>query len=188
MILPIYAFGQPILRQKGVEIDKNYAGLEELIANMWATMYHSKGVGLAAQQVGLDIKLFVVDTLQIDKEDKEDETEMGIKQTFINATILEESGKVWGYSEGCLSIPEIRGEVQRKSNIVIEYLDENFEKKTQSFSGFNARVIQHEYDHNRGILFTDLLSPLKKTLIQKKLKDIRDGKIRAGYKMKFVSK
>lgn len=183
MILPIYAYGNPVLKKRGSDIDKDYPGLDDLIRDMWETMYNAHGVGLAAPQIGRSIRLFVVDTKQLEKEDKDIE---GIKQVFINAEILEEEGDHWDYEEGCLSIPEIRGDVSRQEEIHIRYLDENFEEHEKTYSGINARVIQHEYDHIDGILFTELLKPLRKRRIKRKLEDIRKGKISPDYRMKFA--
>ena len=182
MILPIYAYGFPVLKKVAPDIDQDYPELEELIANMWETMYHAEGVGLAAPQIGRSIRLFMIDTIQIMEEGKEDE---GIKQVFINAHKVEESGDLWAYEEGCLSIPEVRGDVDRPQQLKLRYLDENFEEKVQVFTGINARVIQHEYDHIDGILFTEHLKPIKKRLVKRKLENIRKGKIEIGYKMKF---
>lgn len=183
MILPIYAYGQPVLKKIASDIDASYPNLATLIDNMWQTMYNAHGVGLAAPQIGLDIRLFVVDTVQT--KDEEDAGE-GIKTVFINAKILEESGDEWAYEEGCLSIPFVRGDVMRQPNITIEYYDENFTKHTKTFDGLNARVIQHEYDHIEGILFVEKLKPLKKKLVQKKLENIKKGNIQADYKIKFA--
>jgi peptide deformylase len=183
MILSIYAYGQPVLKKKAVDIPPDLPGLKELIANMWDTMYAAHGVGLAAPQVGQSIRLFMIDSIQIMDEGKENE---GIKQVFINARIIEETGKPWFYDEGCLSIPNIRGEVERKPVIRIRYMDEDFNEHENVFDGINARVIQHEYDHIEGILFTDLLSPVKKSLIRRKMENIRRGKADADYKLKFV--
>lgn len=183
MILPIYTFGQPVLKKKGLAIDKNYEALDELISNMYETMYAAKGVGLAAPQIGLNIRLFIVDTIQIMEEGKED---AGIKKAFINAQILEESGDLWAYEEGCLSIPNVRGEVERQPMVKIRYEDEQFVEHIESYEGINARVIQHEYDHIEGILFTEKLKPLKKKLVQRKLNDIKAGKMVADYKVKIM--
>ncbi|MBK9213471.1 MAG: peptide deformylase [Saprospiraceae bacterium] len=183
MILPIYAYGQPVLRKKAVEINPDFAGLQDLISNMWETMYHAQGVGLAAPQVGHSIRLFIIDTEQIKKDEN---MPIGYKKVFINATILEQEGDLWAYEEGCLSIPKIRGDVERKPRIVIEYLDELFQKHTDSFDGINARVIQHEYDHIEGILFTDHLKPIKKTLIHRRLENIKHGKVDADYRLRFA--
>ena len=183
MILPIYIYGQPVLKKKGLDIDQNYDGLDTLLSNMYETMYNAKGVGLAAPQIGLNIRLFVVDTIQVMDDDKKEE---GIKKIFINALVIEESGDFWAYEEGCLSIPNIRGDVERQSKIRIQYLDENFVAHDEVYEGINARVIQHEYDHIEGILFTEKLKPLKKKLIQRKLNDIKVGKMQADYKVKGV--
>ena len=184
MILPIYAYGQPVLKKVATDIDSSYPNLTTLLENMWQTMYNAHGVGLAAPQIGLDIRLFIVDTIQTMDEDKASD---GIKTVFINARILQESGEEWAYEEGCLSIPFVRGDVMRQPNITIEYYDENFTKHTKSFDGLNARVIQHEYDHIEGVLFVEKLKPLKKKLIQKKLDNIKKGNIQAEYKIKFVN-
>ncbi len=188
MILPIRAYGDPILRKVGKNIDKDYPGLPELIENMFETMNRAHGIGLAAPQVGLDIRLFVIDIRPlVDDEDYVDIAEelKDFKKVFINAQILEESGEEWKFNEGCLSIPDVREDVKRKETIVIEYLDENFEKHTDTFSDIRARVIQHEYDHTDGILFTDKLSPLKKKLVKGKLAKISHGDVGVNYKMRF---
>ena len=192
MILPIIGYGDPVLRKIGEEITPEYPNLKEVIANMYETMYNANGVGLAAEQVGLSIRLFVVDTSPFgeDEDLKKEEQEQlkGFKLTFINAKMLKEEGEEWGFNEGCLSIPEVREDVYRHERITIEYYDEDFNKKTEVFDGLIARVIQHEYDHIEGILFTDKISSLKKRLIQKKLQNIMEGKTRPDYKMKFVAK
>ena len=182
MILPVYAYGQKVLKKKAEEIDPDYEGLSELIADMWETMYNARGVGLAAPQIGRSIRLFLVDTDQI--EDQDDVTQP-IKRAFINAQILDETGDPISYEEGCLSIPDIRGDVSRNRDITIEYYDEDFNKHKESFSGFTARVIQHEYDHIEGKLFTEKLQPLKKRLIKRKLENIKKGNITVDYRMKF---
>jgi peptide deformylase len=184
MILPIYAFGHPVLKQVGKEIDANYTDLKILINNMWDTMYNAHGVGLAAPQIGLAIRLFVIDTIQIQDED-EPEKGQGFKKVFINAKITEQYDKVWGYEEGCLSIPGIRGDVERPGTIRIQYQDENFVQYDEIYKGIDARVIQHEYDHIEGVLFTEKLKPLKKKLISRKLDDIKNGKGKADYKVKY---
>jgi len=183
MILPIYAYGQPVLKKKAAEISKEYEGLTELIENMWETMYAAHGVGIAAPQIGLSIRLFLVDTIQVMEEGKKEE---GIKKVFINARIVDESGKLWPYEEGCLSIPNIRGDVERPEKVHVRYLDENFQPHNEIYEGMNARVIQHEYDHIEGVLFTEKLKPLKKKLIQRKLNDIKAGNASADYKIKFA--
>ena len=183
MILPIYAYGQPILKKLAQKIDADYPKLEELLTNMWETMYNAQGVGLAAPQIGLSIRLFIIDTVQAMEDDKKQE---GIKKVFINAEKLEESGPVWDYEEGCLSIPNIRGDVSRPPVLKIRYWDENFVEHTEIFTGVNARVIQHEYDHLEGVLFTEKLKPIKKRLLRRKLDKIRKGKTDVEYRMKFV--
>jgi peptide deformylase len=186
MILPIYAYGHPVLKKMGEEIDKDYASLNELIDNMWDTMYHAKGVGLAAPQVGLAIRLFIVDTLQINKDEEDAEKKAeGIKKVFINPSILDETGNLWSYEEGCLSIPNILGDVERPANVHIKYFDENFIEYTESYDGMEARVIQHEYDHIEGKLFIEKVSPLKKKLIARKLENIKKGNVTANYRLKF---
>lgn len=180
MILPIMAYGQPVLKRVGAEIDEKYERLDELISNMWETMYNAKGIGLAAPQIGRSIRLFLVDTVQL-----KDFQEEGIKKVFINATIIEETGEDWGYEEGCLSIPKLNGEVERPEEVTIRYQDEQFQVHEETFKGMNARVIQHEYDHIDGILFTELLKPLKRRLIKRKLENIKKGKVDVEYKMKF---
>ena len=183
MILPVFAFGQPVLKKRATDINKNYEGLESLISNMWETMYAAHGVGIAAPQIGASIRLFVIDSIQIMEEEKKAE---GIKKVFINAKIIEESGELWSYEEGCLSIPNIRGDVERQQKVRIQYMDENFDKHDEIYEGINARVIQHEYDHIEGVLFVEKLKPLKKKLIQRKLNDIKTGKATADYKIKFA--
>lgn len=182
MILPIVAYGDPVLRKKGEEITKDYPALAELIENMFQTMEHAKGVGLAAPQVNKSIRLFVVDSRKM--YDEEDAGE-GIREVFINARILEEEGKEWPYEEGCLSIPHIREDVYRNETIRIKYQDANFQSHEKEFDGLTARVIQHEYDHIEGKLFIDHLKPLKKSLLKGKLDKISKGEISVDYRMKF---
>ncbi|MCB0646838.1 MAG: peptide deformylase [Saprospiraceae bacterium] len=182
MILPIYAYGHEVLKKEGAVIDADYPEFKELLDNMWETMYAAKGVGLAAQQIGLAIKLFIVDTVQIEKEDKD---HVGIKRAFINATILEETGEEWSYEEGCLSIPDIHADVMRKPVITVRYMEEDFVEKTETFDGLNARVIQHEYDHTMGKLFIEKINPLKRRLLGRRLENIRKGKIESDYRMRF---
>lgn len=184
MVLPIYAYGQKVLKQKAKDISPDKLDLDELIENMWETMYNAKGIGLAAPQIGKSIRLFIVDTVQLEKEEKDLK---GIKKVFINAQILEEEGEEKSFEEGCLSIPDIRGDVIRLSDIKIRYLDEKLVEKTETFSGVNARVIQHEYDHIEGKLFTEKLLPLRKRLIKRKLENIRKGKVRTDYRMRFAN-
>jgi len=184
MRLPIVAFGSSILRKRCVDISPDYPELDNLLTNMWETMYAAHGVGLAAPQINKGIRLFLIDTTPF-VEDEKDTEEIILKQTFINARILEESGEEWEFNEGCLSIPEIREDISRKPTITIEYLDENFKKHVGTYDGLVARVIQHEYDHIDGILFTDKLSALRKRMIKGKLMDISKGKVDISYKMRF---
>ena len=186
MILPIVAYGDPVLRKEGEEITQGYPNLDSLISNMFETMYNAQGVGLAAPQVGLSIRLFVVDTTPfVDEEDPETEDLRDFKKVFINAWIEEEDGEEFVFNEGCLSIPDIRGDVDRLERIKIRYLDENWQEQVEVYDGLRARVIQHEYDHIDGVLFTDYLSPLRKNILKKKLSKISKGQIKVGYRMKF---
>jgi len=192
MILPIVAYGDPILKREAVEIDKDFEGLSELIENMFETMYEASGVGLAAPQIGKSIRLFIVDgTPFAEDADEEDEPDpranglRGFKKVFINPIIEEESGEEWAFNEGCLSIPDIREEVYRKEKILITYYDENWELKEETYVGYAARIIQHEYDHVEGVLFTDRVSPLKKRLLSKRLTNISKGIVSVTYRMKF---
>jgi len=189
MILPIVAYGDPVLRKKAKAISADYPNLDALIANMYETMYNALGVGLAAPQIGLPIRIFLVDASPFaedeDLSDDERKQLKDFKQTFINAKILEEKGDEWAFNEGCLSIPHIREDVFRKPKVKIEFQDENFETHIKEFDGLLARVIQHEYDHIEGILFTDKISTLKKRLIKGKLSNISKGKISIDYKMRF---
>jgi peptide deformylase len=192
MILPIVAYGHPILRKVAQDIDKDYPQLDKLIEDMWETMYASNGVGLAAPQINRDIRLFVIDSAQIfenmDDKDKAEENypdDPGTKQVFINAHIVEEQGEDWAYNEGCLSIPKIREDIYRAEEVKLEYLDEQFVKHTKTFNGITARIILHEYDHIDGKLFIDHISPLKRKLLKRKLDDITRGNIRVDYRMMF---
>jgi peptide deformylase len=189
MILPIVAFGDSILKKKGKKIDKDYPELETLIANMYETMHNAFGVGLAAPQIGASIRLFLVDTSPFAEDESlsdEEQNELkNFKQTFINAEIIKEEGDDWVFNEGCLSIPNIREDVFRQPQITITFQDENFEKHTKSFDGLIARVIQHEYDHIEGVLFTDKISSFKKRLIKSKLANISKGNVEVDYKMRF---
>lgn len=192
MILPIVGYGDPVLRKVGEDITPEYPQLKELIDNMYDTMYNAYGVGLAAPQIGLAIRLFVIDTEPFSDGDDisaEEKAQLKMfKKTFINAKILKEEGEEWGFNEGCLSIPDVREDVYRNERVTIEYCDENFVKHTEVYDGLIARVIQHEYDHIEGILFTDKISTLKRTLIKKKLQNIMDGKARPDYRMRFYNK
>jgi peptide deformylase len=185
MKLPIYAYGHPILRKETLEIEEDYIGLKLLLDNMFETMYYSKGMGLAAPQIGKNIRIFVVDTLQLDSDERTEVANEFIKEVFINPIIIDESGKPWEYEEGCLSIPDVRGFVHRYPQVRIEYYNEKFELKDKVFDGITARVVQHEYDHLEGILFVDLLKPLKKRFVKKKLDKIKKGHASPDYKMIF---
>lgn len=185
MILPIIAYGDPVLRKVGRDIDKEYPKLSQLIADMFETMYHARGVGLAAPQIGLDIRLFIVDASPFDNDDEDKPELKNFKKIFINAYIIDETGNEWPFNEGCLSIPEIREDVNRLSNIKIKYQDENFNHYEESYNGILARIIQHEYDHIEGKLFVDKISPIKKRLIAKKLDAITKGLVKPDYKMKY---
>lgn len=191
MILPIVAYGNPILRKVGKEITPDYPDLNKLIEDMWETMYNSRGVGLAAPQINKDIRLFVMDSIQIIENLEADEKDNypgdeGYKSVFINAKINSVDGEEWSYNEGCLSIPKIREDILRKKAISITFLNDQFELHTKTFSGVTARVILHEYDHVDGKLFIDYLKPLKKSLLKRKLADISKGKVSVDYKMSFA--
>jgi len=177
MKLPIVAYGDPVLKKVCAPIGEDYPDLQLLISNMFDTMYHASGVGLAAPQIGIPIRLFIVDTGADDKN--------RYKKVFINAEILEETGEEWSFNEGCLSIPDVREDVKRKPNVRIKYFNENWELHEEEVKGMPARVIQHEYDHIQGTLFTDKLSPLRKTMLKSKLTAISKGNIKADYKMRF---
>jgi peptide deformylase len=189
MILPIVAYGDPVLRKKAVEITADYPNLKELIANMQETMYNASGVGLAAPQIGKAIRLFVIDASPFAEDEElsasDKKTLKDFKKVFINARILEEEGTELPFNEGCLSIPDIREEVYRQPKVHIQYQDEDFNTHTEVLEGLAARVFQHEYDHIEGVLFTDKLSSLKKRLLKRKLENISKGKIRAEYRMRF---
>ncbi len=196
MILPIVAYGDPVLKKEAEEITNEFPDLQKLIKDMYETMYHASGVGLAAPQIGKSIRMFVVDGSPFAEKDEDDEDEeevpdpkaVGIenfKKVFINPIIEEESGEEWGFHEGCLSIPKIREEVFRKEKIQVSYYDENWNFHEEAFEGYAARIIQHEYDHIDGILFTDHLSPLKRRLLTKRLQNISKGDVKVDYKMKF---
>ncbi len=192
MILPIIGYGDPVLRKVCAEVSADDANLKTTIANMYETMYNANGVGLAAPQIGLPIRLFIVDTSPFAEDDDLENDEQSqlkkFKKTFINAKMLKEEGEEWGFNEGCLSIPDVREDVFRPEKITIEYFDEDFNKQTEVYDGLIARVIQHEYDHIEGILFTDLISSFKKQLIKKKLQNIMEGKAHPDYRMKYIAK
>ncbi|PHS05607.1 MAG: peptide deformylase [Kordia sp.] len=189
MILPVIAYGDPVLRKVAKVIAKDHLKLDEIIANMWETQYNASGVGIAAPQVGLSIRLFVIDAAPFSDDDELSEEEQGFlsnfKRVFINPTIIEESGDEWAFNEGCLSIPDVREDVFRQEQIVIEYVDENWKKQKETLTGLAARVVQHEYDHIEGVLFTDKLSTLKKRLIKGRLANITKGKVSVDYRMRF---
>lgn len=191
MILPVVAYGYPVLRKVAEDITPEYPDLQKLIADMWETLYKSNGVGLAAPQINRSIRLFIVDTIQIvdgfeDEDWKEYPNEKPIKSIFINARKVDESGDLWAYNEGCLSIPKVREDIKRTQKVRLKYLDEHFVEHEKEFDGITARVILHEYDHIDGKLFIDYLPPLKKRLIKKRLEDISNGKVKVDYKMIFV--
>lgn len=182
MKLPIVAYGDPILKKKATDIEKDETDLQKLVDDMFETMYAARGVGLAGPQVGISKRIFVIDASPFD----DDEPELtDFKKVFINAQILEETGEEWAFNEGCLSIPDVREDVYRCSHVRIRYVDENWVEHEETYKGLAARVIQHEYDHIEGKLFTDKLSPLRKRMIEKKLNDISRGAIKVDYKMKF---
>jgi peptide deformylase len=190
MILPIVAYGAPILRTVAKDITPDYPDLQKLVADMWETMYASNGVGLAAPQVNREIRLFIIDSTQVFENQEENEKgkypdEPGIKQVFINAHIKTLNGEEWPYNEGCLSIPKIREDIYRNETVTLEYMDEQFQPHTETFRGVTARIILHEYDHIEGKLFIDYLKPLKRRLLKGKLDDISKGKVKVDYKMVF---
>ncbi|WP_194850784.1 peptide deformylase [Nonlabens antarcticus] len=189
MILPIVAYGDPVLRKEAEDITTDYPKLKEVIDNMWETMYNAAGVGLAAPQVGLPIRMFMVDTEPFsddpDLSSDEQKELAGFKQAFINAQVVEETGEEWSFNEGCLSIPNVREDVFRPETVTIKYVDENFVEHQDTYTGLIARVVQHEYDHIEGILFTDKISSLKKRLIKSKLSNISKGKTNVDYRMRF---
>lgn len=191
MILPIVAYGDPVLKRKADEVEQSHPDLQTLIDNMFETMYEASGVGLAAPQIGKSIRLFVIDGSPFADKDEDEEDDPlaegidGFKKVFINPQILEENGEEWAFNEGCLSIPKVREDVYRKPKIRVQYFDENWQKHDEVFEGYKARIIQHEYDHIEGILFTDKLSAIRKKLISKKLANISKGLVSVDYKMKF---
>ena len=190
MILPIVAYGSPILRKVAEDIGSDYPELQKLLTDMWETMYNSNGVGLAAPQINKSIRIFVMDSEQIFENDEDGDTEgytdaPGFKGAFINAHIEDLAGDPWAYNEGCLSIPKIREDIMRNESVTLSYFDENFEEHTKTFTGITARIILHEYDHLEGKLFIDYIKPLKRTLLKRKLDDITKGKIRTDYRMLF---
>lgn len=190
MILPIVAYGDPVLRKICADITPDYPALDKFVADMWETMYNSNGVGLAAPQVNKNIRVFVIDSIQVLEGLEEDEKDdypddKGYKGIFINAHITALEGEEWLYNEGCLSIPKIREDILRKEKVTLTFQDEHFKKYTQTFNGITARVILHEYDHIEGKLFIDYMKPLKRKLLKRKLDDITKGKISVDYRMAF---
>ncbi len=189
MVLPIRAYGDPVLKKVAADIEPGHPGLEQLIKDMFETMYAANGVGLAAPQIGQSIRLFVVDASPFAEDEEGKPTEdahlKDFKKVFINPYIVEEEGEEWAFEEGCLSIPGIREEVERQPRIVLQYQDEKFRDHEEEFDGYAARVIQHEHDHLDGILFTDHLTPLRKRMLKGKLRDISMGKTDAKYNMRF---
>ena len=190
MILPIVAYGSPVLRKMSQDISQDYPELKTLIENMWETMYNSNGVGLAAPQINRDIRLFVMDSAQIFENQEEEDKgkypdEPGFKGVFINAHVVSVDGKKWSYNEGCLSIPRIREDIDRHESVTIDFVDEHFKPQQRTFNGLTARIILHEYDHIDGKLFIDYLKPLKRTLLKRKLDDISKGKVKVDYRMMF---
>ena len=189
MILPIVAYGSPVLKKIAKEITSDYPNLNQLIGNMWETMYASNGVGLAAPQIGISIRMFIIDASPFVDEELMDEKEVktlsNFKKIFINPKIISEDGNLWDFNEGCLSIPNVREDVSRCPKIKVEYQDEDFKTHVKEFDGLIARVIQHEYDHIEGILFTDKVSSLKKRLLKGKLTNISKGKTSVDYRMRF---
>lgn len=186
MIYPIYAFGHPILKKKAEPVALNPEELKPILVNMFETMYYCKGVGLAAPQIGLSSRIFIIDSSKLnDDDERKDKSEEGIVEVFINAEMLDEFGETILLEEGCLSIPNIYGQVERPKQIKIRYYNANLEQVEKEFTGFTARVIQHEYDHIEGVLFIEKLKPIKKQMIRRKLEDIKKGQIPLKYKMKF---
>lgn len=183
MILPVIAYGDPVLKKRASEIERDYPDLKKLIDDMFETMYNSNGVGLAAPQVGVSVRLFVIDGAPFEEEEVKD-----FKKVFINPVIKEESGDPWKFNEGCLSIPGIREDIPRPTDVAIEYYDENWVKHKEVITGLAARIVQHEYDHVEGILFTDRISPFRKRLLKNRLNDISQGIVDVDYKMKFYKK
>ncbi|MCB0761024.1 MAG: peptide deformylase [Flavobacteriales bacterium] len=185
MIYPIVAYGDPVLRKKCEDISEDYPDLDKLISDMFDTMYEASGVGLAAPQIGKAIRLFIVDASPFAEGEDGDPSCANFKRVFINPILFDEEGEEWGFEEGCLSIPNIREEVKRKPKLKIEYYDENWDLYEEELDGFPARVVQHEYDHIEGILFTDKINPLRRTLLRGKLNDISKGIADVKYRMRF---
>lgn len=193
MIYPIIAYGDPVLRKKASDISPTFENLQQLIDDMFETMHSSSGVGLAAPQIGLSIRMFVIDSIAIhesyaEEEENEFEGETGMRRVFINAKVISKQGEPWEYNEGCLSIPKIREDILRPEEITLQYYNEKFENQQETFTGLNARIIQHEYDHIEGVLFVDYLKPLRKQMLKRKLESISRGDVKVDYKMKFPLK
>jgi peptide deformylase len=185
MIYPIVVYGDPVLKRMADEIEEGKVDLKKLIDDMFETMYNASGIGLAAPQIGKSIRMFVVDGSPLDEKH---ENMLDFKKVFINPEIIEETGVPWKFEEGCLSIPNIREEISRPAKLIINYLDENWEEHEEEFDGMKARIIQHEYDHIEGTLFTDYLTPFKKRLLKGKLQNISRGKCETDYKIKYPKK
>ncbi len=184
MIVPIVAYGDPVLKKQAEPVIKSYPKLQEVITNMYETMYNAQGVGLAAPQIGLSIQLFITDGAPFEEEEVKN-----LRKVFINPVITYEEGDFWVFNEGCLSIPDIREDIERPKIVHLSYYDENFTfHKHVVFSGLSARIIQHEYDHLQGILFTDHLSAIRKRLLKKRLSDISKGQVDVHYRMRFPVK
>jgi len=188
MILPIYVYGWPLLRKRSEDITSDYPGLQQLIANMYETMYQAEGCGLAAPQIGLNIRLIVIDGSALYDEENPDEMLKTFKKVMINPVIIERFGDEWAHNEGCLTFPKIRESVKRPMKVKIEYLDENFQPHSEEYEGMSARIIQHEYDHIEGAMFIDRISPLRRKLIAAKLNAIAKGKMDCSYKIKIYKK
>jgi peptide deformylase len=188
MILPIFVYGNPLLRKKSEEITPDYSGLQQLIADMYETMYKAEGCGLAAPQVGLNIRLFIVDGAPFADEKNPDDMLRTFKKVFVNPVIIERTGDEWANEEGCLTFPKIRESVKRLSKVKIEYFDENFQPHCEEYDGMAARIIQHEYDHIEGVFFIDRISPLRRKLIFAKLNAVAKGKVDCAYKIKIYKK
>ena len=182
MKLPVIAFGDPVLRKMASDIDAEYPELKDLIANMFDTMYGARGVGLAAPQVGRSIRLFIIDATPYADDDP---ALSNFKKVFLNAHVVEEKGEKWAFNEGCLSIPDIREDISRQDTVTLSYYDENWQHHEETFTGLAARIIQHEYDHIEGKLFTDKLSPLRRAMLKSRLDAISKGNVKVDYKMKF---
>lgn len=179
MIFPIVLYGDPILKKKASDVEEADDSVKEFVEHMYETMYAAQGVGLAAPQVGFSLRVFVIDTRPMGEDEAD-----GLKQAFINPEIISEEGEPWPFEEGCLSIPGIREDVQRKPVVKIKYFDENWVAHEEEYDDLVARVIQHEYDHIEGKLFTDYLTPFKKRLLKGKLANISKGKTDAEYRVK----